>query len=53
VRDVAKTAIELMENNIFGERFIIVAENNRYADLAKQIRSDWDLKMQKFFQDLN
>jgi nucleoside-diphosphate-sugar epimerase len=44
VRDVAKTAIELMENNIFGERFIIVAENNKYADLAKQIRGRLGLK---------
>ena len=44
VRDVAKTAIELMENNIFGERFIIVSENNRYADLAKQVRSRLGLK---------
>ncbi|AZB33631.1 MULTISPECIES: NAD-dependent epimerase/dehydratase family protein [Chryseobacterium] len=47
VRDVAKTAIELMENNIFGERFIIVAENNRYADLAKQIRTRLGLKEAK------
>jgi hypothetical protein len=38
VRDVAKTAIELMENNIFGERFIIVAENNNM--LIWQNRSD-------------
>lgn len=44
VRDVAKSAIELMENNIFGERFIIVSENNRYADLAKQIRTRLGLK---------
>ncbi|ASE62208.1 NAD-dependent epimerase/dehydratase family protein [Chryseobacterium indologenes] len=44
VRDVAKTAIELMENNIFGERFIIVAENNRYAEIAKQIRSKLGLQ---------
>lgn len=44
VRDVAKTAIELMEKNIFGERFIIVAENNRYADLARQIRGRLGLK---------
>lgn len=44
VRDVAKTGIELMENNIFGERFIIVSENNRYADLAKQVRTRLGLK---------
>ncbi|QIY89288.1 NAD-dependent epimerase/dehydratase family protein [Chryseobacterium gallinarum] len=47
VRDVAKTSIELMENNIFGERFIIVAENNRYADLAQQIRTRLGLKEAK------
>lgn len=47
VRDVAKTAVELMENNIFGERFIIVAENNRYADLAQQIRTRLGLKEAK------
>ncbi|REC49398.1 NAD-dependent epimerase/dehydratase family protein [Chryseobacterium pennipullorum] len=44
VRDVAATAIELMEHNHFGERFIIVAENNRYADLAQQIRTRLGLK---------
>ncbi|MGU3375926.1 NAD-dependent epimerase/dehydratase family protein [Chryseobacterium sp. M5A1_1a] len=44
VRDVAKTAIKLMENNVFGERFIIVSENNKYADLAKQIRTRLGLK---------
>ncbi|WP_426479472.1 NAD-dependent epimerase/dehydratase family protein [Chryseobacterium sp. CBSDS_008] len=44
VRDVANTAIGLMENNFFGERFIIVAENNRYADLAKQVRTRLGLK---------
>ncbi len=33
-----------MENNIFGERFIIVAENSRYADLAGQIRGKLGLK---------
>lgn len=51
VRDVAKTAIELMENNIFGERFIIVAENNRYADLAQQIRTRLGLKEAKILSE--
>jgi hypothetical protein len=27
VRDVAKISVELMEKNIFGERFIIISEN--------------------------
>ncbi|CAM3011074.1 NAD-dependent epimerase [Chryseobacterium flavum] len=44
VRDVAKIAVELMENNIFDERFIIVSENKRYAELGKQIRTRLGLK---------
>ncbi|MCQ9637575.1 NAD-dependent epimerase/dehydratase family protein [Chryseobacterium sp. WG14] len=44
VRDVAKIAIELLEHNIFGERFIIVSENKRFTDLAKQIRTRLGLK---------
>ncbi|PWN70637.1 NAD-dependent epimerase [Chryseobacterium phosphatilyticum] len=44
VRDVAKTAIELMENNIFGDRFIIVSENKRFTEIAKQIRTKLGLK---------
>ncbi|PKF73994.1 NAD-dependent epimerase/dehydratase family protein [Chryseobacterium sp. PMSZPI] len=44
VRDVAKIAIELLEQNIFGERFIIVSENKRYAELGKQIRTRLGLK---------
>ncbi|RNA61899.1 NAD-dependent epimerase/dehydratase family protein [Chryseobacterium nematophagum] len=38
VRDVAKIAIELMENNIFGERFIIVSENKKYSEIGKRVR---------------
>lgn len=44
VRDVAKIAVELMEKNAFGERFILIAENKRYADLGHQIRSTLGLK---------
>lgn len=47
VRDVAKISIELMEKNVFGERFIIVAENKGYAELGKQIRSKLGLKEAK------
>jgi dihydroflavonol-4-reductase len=47
VRDVAKISIELMEKNIFGERFIIVSENKGYAELGKQIRSKLGLKEAK------
>ncbi|KIC63638.1 NAD-dependent epimerase/dehydratase family protein [Chryseobacterium taiwanense] len=44
VRDVAKIAIELMEKNVFGERFILISENKKYADLGRQIRSTLGLK---------
>lgn len=44
VRDVAAISIELMEKNIFGERFIIISENRRYAELGKQIRKKLGLK---------
>jgi len=47
VRDVAKIAIELMEKNAFAERFILISENKRYADLGKQIRSKLGLKEAK------
>ncbi|MBL3549498.1 nucleoside-diphosphate-sugar epimerase [Chryseobacterium rhizosphaerae] len=51
VRDVANIAIELLENNIFGERFIIVSENKRFTDLAKQIRTRLGLKDAKVLQE--
>lgn len=44
VRDVAKISIELMEKKAFGERFIIVSEAKKYADLGKQIRTKLGLK---------
>lgn len=47
VRDVAKIAIELMEKNAFGERFILISENKRYAELGHQIRSTLGLKNAK------
>ncbi len=51
VRDVAKISVELMEKNLFGERFIIVAEGRRYAELARQIRSKLGLKEAKILSD--
>lgn len=51
VRDVAEISIELMEKNIFGERFIVIAENRRYAELGKQIRSRLNLKEAKILSD--
>lgn len=38
VRDVAKIAVELMENNIFGERFILISENKKYQEIANYIK---------------
>ncbi|WP_294296858.1 NAD-dependent epimerase/dehydratase family protein [uncultured Chryseobacterium sp.] len=51
VRDVARIAVELMEKNCFGERFIIVAEGRRYTELAKQIRSKLGLKEAKVLSE--
>ncbi|WP_294263441.1 NAD-dependent epimerase/dehydratase family protein [uncultured Chryseobacterium sp.] len=51
VRDVAQIAVELMEKNCFGERFIIVAEGRRYTELAKQIRSKLGLKNAKVLSE--
>lgn len=47
VRDAAKISIELMDKNVFGERFILISENKRYAELGKQIRSQLGLKEAK------
>ena len=47
VRDVAEISIQLMEKSIFGERFIIISENKRYAELARQIRKELGLKEAK------
>ena len=38
VRDVAKISVELMENNIFGERFILVSESAKYEEIGNSIR---------------
>lgn len=51
VRDVAEIAVELMEKNIFGERFITVSESKRYTELAKRIRSKLGLKEAKVVSD--
>ena len=34
VRDVAQISIELMEKNIFGERFILISENKKYEEIG-------------------
>ena len=38
VRDVAQISIELMEKNIFGEKFILISENKKYQDVANFIK---------------
>ena len=38
VRDVAKIAVELMNKNKFGERYIILSENRKYQDLSDIVR---------------
>lgn len=38
VRDVAKISVELMEKNIFAERFILVSENKKYEEIANSIK---------------
>lgn len=38
VRDVAEISVELMERNIFGERFVLVAENAKYEEVGNLIR---------------
>lgn len=46
VRDVAKVATELMEQNVFGERFIVISENLSYAAFGKMVRERLGLKEQ-------
>ncbi|ASW72913.1 NAD-dependent epimerase [Chryseobacterium piperi] len=44
VRDVAKISVDLMDKGAFGERFILISESKRYAEVGKQIRSRLGLK---------
>lgn len=44
VRDVAKIAIDLMEKNKFGERFILISESKKYTEIGNQIRRKLGLK---------
>lgn len=44
VRDVAKICIDLMEKNIFGERFILVSENWKYEQFGNRVREKLGLK---------
>ncbi|MCG2793073.1 MAG: NAD-dependent epimerase/dehydratase family protein [Weeksellaceae bacterium] len=47
VRDVAKIAVELMERNIFGERFIVTSENVKYKHIADKVRLHFGKKPAK------
>ncbi|MFC6268005.1 NAD-dependent epimerase/dehydratase family protein [Frigoriflavimonas asaccharolytica] len=47
VRDVAKIALELMDNKHFGERFVVVAENKNFVTIADQIREKVGLSKTK------
>lgn len=38
VRDVATIAIELMDQNAFGERFILISEEKSYLEVGNEIR---------------
>ena len=40
VRDVAKISVELMEQNIFNERFILISENKKYSEVAGKVRKE-------------
>jgi len=44
VRDVAKIAVDLMEKDKFGERFILISESKKYAEIGNQIRKKLGLK---------
>ncbi len=47
VRDVAKIAVELMNKNMFGERFVIISENIRYKAFTDRVRKKLGLKESK------
>ncbi|MDO4224488.1 MAG: NAD-dependent epimerase/dehydratase family protein [Bergeyella zoohelcum] len=51
VRDVAEIAIRLMEENAFGERFVIVSETIDYKEVAIQIRRKLNRSMPKLIPD--
>lgn len=47
VRDVAKIATELMDKNCFGERFVVISENEKYQTVAQIIRKKLELSEPK------
>jgi nucleoside-diphosphate-sugar epimerase len=50
VRDVAKISVELMEKNIFAERFILISENKKYEEIANFIKQKLGKPAVKLFQ---
>jgi len=51
VRDVANISIELMEKNIFGERFLAVNEGRTYSGFAAKVRAKLGLSAPKIIPD--
>ncbi len=51
VRDVAQIAVQLMDENAFGERFVIVSENKSYEEVGNQIRQRLGLGKTKILSD--
>ncbi len=47
VRDVARIAVDLMEAQVFGERFILISETRKYSDTADYVRNRLGLKPSK------
>lgn len=47
VRDVAKSCIQLMEKEVFGQRFVVVSETKSYQSVANYIRQKLGLKPTK------
>ena len=39
VRDVAKISIDLMDKNIFDQRFILISENKKYQEIANFVKN--------------
>ncbi|MEC5395556.1 NAD-dependent epimerase/dehydratase family protein [Bergeyella sp. RCAD1439] len=51
VRDVARAAVELVEKEAFGERYILVAENLRYETFGRMVRALKGLGEQKVLSE--
>lgn len=51
VRDVAQIAVDLMEHNHFGERFLVVAEGKGYAELGNKVRAKLGIRPAKQVPD--